>query len=83
MSELPWRRKLVVVEPVLEFDLKEFSDALSYIRPQEVYIGYDNYGNKLPEPPLEKTLRLIEESRKFTDVHAKSLRRAWYENSSR
>jgi hypothetical protein len=50
------------------------------VGPAEVYIGYDNYGCKLPEPPLAKVKALISRLDGLTRVHAKSLRLAWYEN---
>jgi len=45
-----------------------------------MYIGYDNYNNKLPEPPLRKTYSLIKTLREHgIPVYEKTLRRAWYE----
>jgi hypothetical protein len=45
-----------------------------------IYVGYDNYNNKLPEPSLDKNLFLI---KKLRDngflVLEKTIRRAWYE----
>jgi hypothetical protein len=43
-------------------------------------VGYDNYGNGLPEPPLQKAVSLIRflEAR-GTEVRTKTLRLAWYE----
>ncbi|MEM0344945.1 MAG: DUF5131 family protein [Thermofilaceae archaeon] len=79
MAELEWPRKVIVIEPVLDFELDEFVSALREVRPAEVYIGYDNYGNRLPEPPLSKVKLLIEKLSSFTKVHAKTLRAAWYE----
>lgn len=79
MAELDWPRKVVVVEPILDFDLEDFAKELRELNPSEVYIGYDNYGNKLPEPPYSKAKELVERLSAFTRVHAKSLRPAWYE----
>ena len=50
---------MVSIEPVLDFNLDSFTEALVEIRPRLVYIGYDNYNCGLPEPPLDKTLRLV------------------------
>jgi len=45
-----------------------------------VSIGYDNYNWRLPEPPLAKTLQLIEELEKHgIKVERKTLRKAWWE----
>ena len=80
MAELNWPRKVVVVEPVLDFDLDEFAEALKRVKPVEVYVGYDNYGHRLPEPPLAKVKALVSRLESLTRVHAKSLRPAWYEH---
>ncbi|MFQ6095701.1 MAG: DUF5131 family protein [Candidatus Bathyarchaeia archaeon] len=78
MKNLERRHKAIVVEPILDFD-REFTDWMREISPEVVYIGYDNYGNRLPEPKMEKTKRLIRELEEFADVRIKTLRRAWYE----
>jgi len=50
------------------------------LEPEFIYIGYDNYGNKLPEPPLSMVLRLINALRSHgITVYEKTLRKAWYE----
>jgi len=36
-----------------------------------VYVGYDNYNNRLAEPPLTVTEWLIDWLRQFTDVRLK------------
>ncbi|MDW8022109.1 MAG: hypothetical protein RMI78_05735, partial [Nitrososphaerota archaeon] len=69
-------------EPILDFDLSELVHAIRRIKPIFVYVGYDNYGHRLPEPTLEKTKQLVEEISKFTDARFKTLRKAWYESSS-
>ena len=79
MKELEWDKKFISIEPILDFNLRVFSKWIEEISPIMVYIGYDNYGWKLPEPTLYNTLRLIEELRKFTIVIKKTIRKAWYE----
>ena len=80
MRDLNWPRKLVSIEPVLDFDLEEFVRWVEGIKPSIIYVGYDNYANRLPEPPLGKTLKLIGELKsKGFRVYAKTLRRAWWE----
>lgn len=69
----------VTIEPILDFDLDTFVRWIKYLSPKFVYIGYDNHGCELPEPPLSKTQRLIEELEKFTEVRLKTIRRAWWE----
>jgi len=72
-------RKIVTVEPVLQFILNSFVDELRELKLEAVYVGYDNHNCKLPEPRLSKTKKLISELEKFTEVRVKSLRKAWYE----
>jgi DNA repair photolyase len=79
MKRLTHKHKAVVVEPILEFDLEEFTEAIREISPSLVYIGYDNYGFKLPEPGLEKTMEFISRLKGFTDVRVRTIRKAWYE----
>jgi len=52
-------RKFVSIEPIMEFDLIEFSDWLYEINPEIIEIGADNYKNSLPEPSGDKVSKLI------------------------
>ncbi|MEM1528493.1 MAG: DUF5131 family protein, partial [Sulfolobales archaeon] len=83
MAELDWPMKFVSVEPVLDFDLERFTKWIREIDPFMVYVGYDNYGHRLPEPPMEKTLRLVEALSEFTLVVKKTIRPAWHEREPR
>ena len=79
MKNLPWPHKMVSIEPVLEFDVEVMVEWMRGIKPEIVYIGYDNYNNRLPEPSLAKTLELVERLRGITQVVEKNMRRAWWE----
>lgn len=70
--------RFVCIEPIMDFDLAEMMAFIADIRPQTVAVGYDNYKNKLPEPPLWKTLELIN-SIEFLDIQVekKTLREPW------
>lgn len=81
MLNLIHPRKLVTIEPILDFDLFVLVDWVRLIDPEVVYVGYDNHNCKLPEPRLQKTLGLIEELEKFTEVRRKTIHKAWYERS--
>jgi len=83
-------RRFLTYEPILDFDLETMVKWAKEIVPEFVYIGYDNHGVKvkpwdsrdsyrLPEPPLSKTLKLIEELEKFTEVRLKTIRKVWWE----
>jgi hypothetical protein len=70
-------RTFISIEPILEFDYEPFVSKLLKMRPWAVAIGYDNYGNKLPEPPLAKTMQLIDRLEKAgITVYRKTLREA-------
>lgn len=62
----------VTIEPIMDFDLAIMVDWLKWMQPQFVNIGADSGDNHLPEPSKEKTLALIAELRKFTEVRLKS-----------
>ena len=72
------KRKGITIEPILAFGSK-FASFIQPLNPEFVYVGYDNHNVKLPEPSLKKTLKLIEELKKFTEVRVKTLRRGWWE----
>jgi protein gp37 len=52
-------RRFIAVEPLMDFHLDLFLDGLLKTKPWGVAIGYDNYGNHLSEPSLDKTNQLI------------------------
>lgn len=72
--------RMIVVEPILDFDNVLFPRKILYAKPDSVAVGYDNYDHNLPEPSLEKTMALIKELETYTHVHRKVLRKAWWEN---
>ncbi len=74
MSSLPWKNKLISMEPLLDFDLGTVIQWMGDINPSIVYIGYDNYGNRLPEPSLAKTVQLEATLKTFTRVRRKTFR---------
>jgi DNA repair photolyase len=80
MKQLRWNLKMVSIEPILDFT-DRFVDAIVSINPILIYIGYDNYNNRLPEPPQRKTLSLIRELQKRgLIVRKKTIRPAWFEH---
>ncbi len=79
MKELKWPKKFISVEPILDFHLDTFVEWIKEIGPFMVYVGYDNYDNKLPEPPLVKTKKFVSKLAEFTFVVRKTIRPAWYE----
>jgi len=65
-------KTFLTVEPIMDFDLNEFTLQIGSCNPDFVNIGADTGNNYLPEPSKEKTLELIEELKKFTEVRIKS-----------
>jgi protein gp37 len=68
LIDVPWKHKLVSIEPILDFDDEILVPAIEAMKPTIVYIGYDNHNNNLPEPTVKKTKNLIEDLETFTTV---------------
>lgn len=64
-------RKMVTIEPVMDFDVKELVKMIKSIKPEFVNVGADSKNHNLPEPSKEKILELIKELKKFTEVRNK------------
>ena len=65
-------KKMVTIEPILDFNLPRFVKIIRFIKPDQVNIGADSKGYNLPEPNSEKVKALISELEKFTKVYQKS-----------
>ncbi len=62
----------VTIEPIMDFDTVKMVELIKMCEPRQVNIGADSGNHKLPEPSKEKTLELIYELSKFTEVKLKS-----------
>ncbi len=72
-------RLMISIEPILDFTMG-FPERILDANPEFVYVGYDNYNCGLPEPPLHKTMELIDILRQHgITVYTKTLRKAWHE----
>jgi len=64
MTNLKHSRKMVSVEPIMDFDLDDFTSYLQAITVNPtlefIYFGYDNYNNNLPEPSITKLKKILE-----------------------
>ncbi len=83
LRNLKWERKLLSIEPILDFDLETFVKWIEDISPLLVYVGYDNYSHDLNEPSETKTLELIDRISENTLVIRKTIRPSWCENQQR
>lgn len=79
MLKLQHPRKIVTVEPVLDFDVDIMEKWIREIRPEICYVGYDSKKNYLPEPELYKVKILMEKLNKLTNVRTKTIRKPWWE----
>ncbi len=77
MTDLKYDKKFISIEPIMDFDVEILADWIEKIRPIQVAVGYDNWNNRLPEPALSKTLKLIERLEEITSVHRRTLRQNW------
>ncbi len=72
MMQLPkLARKMVTIEPIMDFDVFELSTSIKNIIVEWVNIGADSKGHNLPEPSPEKVESLVKELLKFTKVNIK------------
>ena len=69
--EVEHTRKMITIEPIMDFDLKPFVFMIKTLQPEWVNIGADSGGNKLPEPSITKIRTLIDELKRFTKVNLK------------
>ncbi|MHA1608000.1 MAG: DUF5131 family protein [Candidatus Freyarchaeota archaeon] len=73
---IPWERKHVSIEPIMDFDMSALTTMMARIEPETVSVGYDNYGVLrrlgIPQPEKKKYQRLVEELKSFTKVEDKT-----------
>ena len=70
-KEIKGMKKMVSIEPIIDFDVEEMVEIIKECNPYFVSIGADSKGNNLPEPNANKVRKLIEELGKFTQVKVK------------
>lgn len=79
MAEIIGVRKMISIEPVMDFDLQEMIDYIGQVQPEFVSIGADSKNCNLPEPSGQKVKELISEAKKLTKVKTKAnLKRLLY-----
>jgi len=77
--DLEYSRKVVTIEPVLDFDLEIFLTWMRLLKDQEtleyVWFGFDSKNCGLPEPSTEKAQRFVDELQSYgIEVRGKTLR---------
>lgn len=68
MSKIISNKKIVTIEPIMDFNLYELINIIKLCNPYQVNIGANTSNIKFAEPSKEKTLKLIKELKKFTNV---------------
>jgi hypothetical protein len=64
-------RKMISLEPLMDFDLDVLVRWIREIKPEFVSIGADSKHHNLPEPDFIKIKELLKELEKFTEVRIK------------
>lgn len=75
-KQLDWPRKVITVEPAMDFDVDEFAEWLISLKPEYVWLGFNSRPRSvsLPEPSKEKMLALAERLKKAgIEVRGKEL----------
>jgi hypothetical protein len=78
-QSLKWLRKILTIEPIIDFDPEEFLRIIMEINPEAVYIGYNSKPKAfgLREPSLLKTQAFIENlTQSGIEVREKLMRQA-------
>lgn len=68
LNEIWDGEKAIIIEPIVKFDLKQFSELLYDISPNFVVIGKDNHHCSLPEPSFDEIQQLKDRLDNFTNV---------------
>jgi hypothetical protein len=63
-----YARRMISIEPIMDFHLKTLIQWMKLIEPEFISIGADSKGHNLPEPNPQKIRNLIRELKKFTRV---------------
>jgi DNA repair photolyase len=71
-SSIKYPRKMISIEPIIDFDLDEFLKWIKRIRPEFVSIGADSKNNNLQEPSPDKIKKLISGIETVTKVRIKN-----------
>ncbi len=69
--ELYGKRKMITIEPIIDFDVGQVVAWIKSVRPEFVNIGADSKGHNLPEPSQLKIENLVKELEIFTKVNLK------------
>ncbi|MDD3491932.1 MAG: hypothetical protein PHZ19_00350 [Candidatus Thermoplasmatota archaeon] len=70
-SAIPHAKIFVTIEPVIDFDLREFVEMIRTVGPDFVAVGADSQECGLPEPDRFKLFELLAELEKFTEIRQK------------
>ena len=77
LKNLKYPRKVVTIEPVLDFDLDIFTEWIIEVKPEYVWLGYNSRPKQvtMPEPSAEKLIEFAYELNKSgIKIKSKDLR---------
>ncbi len=86
--DLDYPRKVLTIEPVLDFDLEDFVDMVLKLHRQDtleyVWFGFDSKNCGLPEPSIEKAQMFVDVLQSFgIEVRGKTLRGVKLKNETK
>jgi len=64
-------KTFVTIEPILRFNLRPFVEMLKRCNAEQINIGADSCGHKMPEPSKDELLALIEQIKTFSTIEKK------------
>jgi hypothetical protein len=75
-ADLDYPRKVVTVEPIMDFDIEIFAVWLIELKPEYIYLGFNSKPKevKLTEPSEEKVAELMKILAESMDIRGKDLR---------
>jgi predicted nucleic acid-binding Zn ribbon protein len=65
------KRKMVTIEPIMEFDMEVLVKWIKLIKPEFINVGADSTNSGLPEPEADKIRELISQLSGITKVNVK------------
>jgi len=65
LSKILNYKRMLTIEPIMDFDIKEMLELIFGIKPNFVNIGADSKQNQLPEPDRNKLIEFIAELKKL------------------
>lgn len=85
-ADIDHRRKVITIEPIMEFDTVKMLELCSQIDPVRIYMGYDTKNSKVPEPTyheFQTLIKALEETLPNTIIYTKFQKEDYWKNQWR